>query len=107
MLSLKFLRYKGFEMELVTPQEAVDQEINAIISYPQRSPHSFQWFRDNTEFEYTDLDFEIPVDKHSELLERVTIISSDESNRKTTPGLPGVRLTAQARQRIERAVKST
>jgi len=107
ILSLKFLRYKDLEMELVVPQETSDQEINTIIYYLQRSPHSFQWFRDNTEIQYTNEQFGSLVAKYPEILERVTIVSSDEEKRKSTPSMPGMRLTRQYRQKIERAITST
>lgn len=106
ILSLKFLRYKGFEMELVAAQETTDQEINAIVSYLQRSPHSFQWFRDNTDFQYKNEEFDQLVAKHAGILEKVTIVSRDEDKRKSTPGLPGMRLTRKYRQMIENAVQN-
>lgn len=106
ILSLKFLRYKDFEIELVAPQETADQEINAIVSYLQRSPHSFQWFRDNTDFQYTNEQFDALVAKHARILEKVTIVSRDEGKRKSTPGLPGMRLTQKYRQMIEKAVQN-
>jgi hypothetical protein len=65
ILSLKSLRYKEFEIELVAPQDISDQEINIIVYYLQRSPHSFQWFRDNTEIQYTDAQFSTLLAKHS------------------------------------------
>jgi hypothetical protein len=106
ILSLKFLRFKDFEMELVAPQETAEQEINVIVSYLQRSPHSFQWFRDNTDFQYTNEQFDALVAKHAGILERVTIVSGDEEKRKSTPGLPGMRLTRKYRQMIEKAVQN-
>jgi hypothetical protein len=106
ILSLKFLRYKDLEMELVVPQETSDQEINTIIYYLQRSPHSFQWFRDNTEIQYTNEQFGSLVAKYPEILERVTIVSSDEEKRKSTPGLPGMRLTREYRQKIAKVVQT-
>jgi hypothetical protein len=106
ILSLKFLRYKDFEMELVPPQETTDQEMNAIVSYLQRSPHSFQWFRDNTDFQYTNEQFDALVAKHAGILEKVTIISRDVDKRKGTPGLPGMRLTRKYRQMMEKALQN-
>jgi hypothetical protein len=106
ILSLKFLRYKDFEMELVAPQETSDQEIKDISYYLQRSPHSFQWFRDNTDFQYTNEQFDALVAKHAGILEKVTIVSRDEDKRKSTPGLPGMRLTREYRQKIEKAVQN-
>jgi len=107
ILSLKRLRYKDLEVELVEPQETGDQEINAIVSYLQRSPHSFQWFRENTDFQYTDQQFDALVKKHAGFLEKITIVSRDENKRKSTPGLPGMRLTPKGRQIIEKAVQNT
>jgi len=107
VLSLKFLRYKDLEVELVEPQETSDQEINTIVYYLQRSPHSFQWFRDNTEIQYTDAQFGTLLAKHGEILEPVTIVSRDEEKRQTTPGLPGMRLTRQYRQKIGKAMQSS
>jgi len=106
ILSLKFLRYKDFEMELVAPQETSDQEINAIIPYLQRSPHSFKWFRDNTHFQYTNEQFDTLVSKYVGILEKVTIVSRDEHKRRSTPGLPGMRLTREYRQRLEKVVQN-
>lgn len=107
ILSLKFLRYKGLEVELVAPQETSDQEINSIVYYLQRSPHSFQWFRDNTEIQYTDAQFGTLLANHGEILEPVTIVSRDEEKRKSTPGLPGMRLTREYRQKIGKAMQSS
>ena len=106
ILSLKFLRYKGFEMEVVIPQEISDQEINVITSYLLRSPHSFKWFRDNTDFQYTDEQFKALVAKHAGTLEEITIVSRDEERRKSTPGLPGMRLTREYRRKIEKAAQN-
>ena len=105
LLSLKRLRYGGLEMELVDPQEAGEQEINAIVSYLQRSPHSFQWFRDNTEFQYTDAEFESLVARYPETLQKITIVSRDETKRKSTAGLPGLRLTAKRKEMIKKALQ--
>jgi len=106
LLSLKRFRYKDLELELVKPEEAGDQEINAIVSYLQRSPHSFQWLRDNTDFQYTNEQFDALVAKHAGILEKVTIVSRDEDKRKSTPGLPGMRLTRRYRQSIENAIQN-
>jgi hypothetical protein len=105
ILSLKSLRYKELEMEMVAPQETSDQEINIIIYYLQRSPHSFQWFRDNTEIQYNDAQFNTLLAKHSGILEPITIVSRDEEKRKSSPGLPGMRLTREYRQKLEKAIK--
>jgi len=104
VFSLKRLRYKDLEVELVAPQEAGEQDISEIVSYLQRSPHSFQWFRDNTEFQYTDPQFESLVATHPEILQRITIVSSDQAKRKSTAGLPGLRLTAKGRDMIKNAL---
>ena len=93
-------------MEMVEPQETSEQEINIIVYYLQRSPHSFQWFRDNTEIQYTNEQFGTLVAKYSEILELITIVSRDEEKRKNTPGLPGMRLTRAYRQKIEKVVQS-
>lgn len=106
ILSLKSLRYKEFEIELVAPQDISDQEINIIVYYLQRSPHSFQWFRDNTEIQYTDAQFRTLLAKHSEILEPITIVSSEKEKRESTPGLPGMRLTREYRQKIAKALQS-
>jgi hypothetical protein len=107
ILSLKVLRYKGLEMELVAPQETSDQEVNIIVYYLQKSPHSFQWFRDNTEIQYTNEQFGTLVVTHSEVLEPITIVSRDEEKRKSTSGLPGMRLTREYRKKIEKMVQSS
>ena len=108
MLSLKSLRYKGLEMEieLPAPQETSDREIKIIVYYLQRSPHSFQWFRDNTEIDYTNEEFGTLVATHPKILELVNIVSRDEEKRKSTPGLPGMRLTREYRQKIEKVVQN-
>lgn len=106
ILSLKFLRYKELEMELVEPKETSDQEIKIITYYLQRSPHSFQWFRDKTEIQYTDTQFKRLLDTHKEILEPITIVSRDEEKRKNTPGLPGMRLRQEYRQKIEKVIQS-
>lgn len=106
ILSLKFLRYKDFEMELVEPGEASDQELNGIISYLLRSPHSFQWFRNNTDFRYTDDQFDKLIAKHTGILEEVTIVRRDAERRECTAGLPGMRLTRGYREMIVKAVQN-
>ena len=103
---LKRLRYKELEVELIDPEEVGESEVSTIASFLQRSPHSFQWFRDYTEFQYTDAEFEAIVAKHPEILERITIVSRDENKRKSTPGLPGLRLTAKGKEMINRALKT-
>ena len=105
ILSVRHLRYKDLEIELVAPEEVSDQEIGTIVSYLQRSPHSFQWFRENTDFQYTDSDFEALIAKHPQLLERITIVSRDETKRKTTPGLRGLRLTPSGKNIIRNALQ--
>ena len=103
MLSLKSLRYKELEMEMVAPQETSDQEINIITYYLQRSPHSFQWFRENTEIQYTDAQFSTLLATHRDVLEPITIVSRDEEKRKSSSGLPGMRLTRAYRQKLDNA----
>ena len=108
MLSLRSLRLKGLEMEmeLPAPQETSDREINILVYYLKRSPHSFQWFRDNTEFEYTDEEFRTLLATHDKILEPVNIVSRDEEKRKGTSGMPGMRLTREYKQKIEKAIQS-
>lgn len=107
MLSLKRVRIKDLEFELVDSKQAGDQEISTIAPYLQRSPHSFQWFRENTEFQYTNQEFSELVAKNAEVLENVTIVSRDENKRRNSPGLPGMRLTPKAKQRIEKAIQNS
>ncbi|PYS20760.1 MAG: hypothetical protein DMF72_20100 [Acidobacteria bacterium] len=104
VVSVKRLRYKDLEIELVAPEEATEQETSAIVSYLQRSPHSFQWFRENTDFQYTDADFEKLISKYPQMLEKITIVSRDETKRKTEPGRPGMRLTQDAKEKIKDAL---
>jgi len=106
ILSLKFLRYKDLEMELVAPDDTSDQEMNIIVYYLQRSPHSFQWFRDNTEIQYSNEQFNTLVAKHPGVLEPITIVGRNKEKRKRAPGLPGMRLTKEYRQKIEMPVNS-
>jgi hypothetical protein len=106
IFSLKRLRYKDLEVELVEPEETGDQELNAIVSYLQRSPHSFDWFRENTDFQYTNEEFDSLVKKHAGLLEKITIVSRDENKRRHIPGLPGMRLTQKGRETIQKAVQN-
>ncbi len=105
MLSIKSLRFKELEMEMVAPQETSDQEINTIVYYLQRSPHSFQWFRDNTEIQYTDAQFGTLLAKHDKILDPITIVSRDEEKRKSSPGLSGMRLTQEYRLKLEKSIK--
>ncbi len=93
--SLKVFRFRGLEIEMVEPQETTDQEINIIVSYLQRSPHSFQWFRDNTEIQYSDKQFGTLVATHPTTLERINI-SSRHKKKRTSP--PGMRLTREYRR---------
>ena len=106
ILSLKFLRYKDFEVEMASPQDASDEEIRIIIFNLQRSPHSFQWFRDNTEINYTDEEFKTLLTKYPNILEPITIVSRDEEKRKSAPGLPGMRLRREYRQKITDMIQS-
>ena len=105
ILSLKSVRYKDIEMELAAPEETSEQEINIIAHYLRRSPHSFQWFRDNTEIEYSDEQFRTLIATHSNILEDVTIVSRDEQKRRSKPGNPGMRLTKEYRQKIDKLVQ--
>ena len=106
ILSLRSVRYKDLEVELVAPQETSDQEIKIIVYYLQRSPHSFQWFRDNTEILYSNEQFVTLMAKHPKILEPITIVSRNEEKRKSAPGLRGMRLTREYRQKIEKVVQS-
>jgi|GEM_PF-2351386 len=88
ILKLKSLQFKGLEMEteLPAPKETSEQDIEIIVFFLRRSPHSFQWFRDNTEIQYTDEEFRTLVATHSKILEPVNIVSSDKEKRKGTSG---------------------
>jgi hypothetical protein len=100
------IRFRDLEVEAAAPQEVGEQEMSALISILLRSPHSFQWFRDNTEFEYTDDQFWTLIAQHSKVLEKVTIVSRDKDKRKAEPGLPGMRLTRTYRETIAAAAKT-
>jgi hypothetical protein len=64
--------------------------------------------QDLTPFPFdTDQQFDALVKKHAGFLEKITIVSRDENKRKSTPGLPGMRLTPKGRQIIEKAVQNT
>ena len=103
--SIKSARIGNVEVELAAPEDTGKQEITAIVSYLQRSLHSYQWFRENTEFDYTNSEFEALINKYPILLEKITVVSQDESKRKSTPGIPGIRLKHEARQNIEQAIE--
>ena len=113
--SIKALRIKDFfEAELAEPQETIDQEINTITqeintitSLLQSSPHSFQWFRDNTRINYSDKQFVTMVATLPKILERINIVSRDEKKRKRTPGLPGMRLTREYRKNLEEMLQKS
>lgn len=99
--SIKFMRYKDIEIELVDPTDVGKQEISIIASHLQRGPHSFQWFRDNTEFKYKDEEFVKLVSKNPQLFETITIVSRDKNKREGKPGLPGMRIKREVRDKIE------
>jgi hypothetical protein len=100
------IRFGDVEMEMVAPQEVGEQEMNALVSILLRSPHSFQYFREHTDFNYSDQEFGTLIDKHAGVLERVDIISREEKKRKDAPRLPGMRLTREYRERIAAAAKT-
>ena len=98
--AIKRMRLGDVEFELAAPQDAGKQEIKAIVYHLQRSPHSFEWFRDNTEFSYSDPQFETLIAEHAGLFERVMVFGRDEKIKR-----PGMRLTAEARQNIDQAIE--
>jgi hypothetical protein len=100
LVAIKRLRLGDVEFELAAPQDAGKQEIEAIVYNLHRSPHSFQRFRDNTEFSYTDPQFEALIAKHAGLFEKVTVFGPNENVKR-----PGLRLTAEARQNIDQAIE--
>jgi len=106
ILSLKSVRYKDIEMELAAPQETSRQELDIIVHHLRRSPHSFQWFRDNTEISYSDEQFRTLIATHPKILEDVTVVSGNELERKSRPGRPGMRLAQEYRQNIDKLIQN-
>jgi hypothetical protein len=103
MQSVKRMRWRDFEVEceLPVPQETRAEEIDPIVMYLRRSPHSFQWFRDSTEFQYSNEQFEELIHKHAERLEKVNTVSRDKSENEP---LPGMRLKRAYRQKLDQAL---
>lgn len=92
------------EVEGIGKQHAEQERIrirDAIVSCLRRSPHSFQWFRENTEFRYTDEWFDAFVTQNPGLVEKVRIVSRDKDRRRIIPGRPGMRLTRKSRRMME------
>lgn len=122
---IKSIRIGNSEMELVEPVKPepvkltevsdieikylypTDYEINIITSHLQRSPHSFQWFRDNTELQFSDKQFNTLIAAYNKILEPINIVSRNKKKRKKSSGLPGMRLTQKYRQEIERVLQSS
>jgi hypothetical protein len=114
LLTIKYLQIKDWiRMEREAPEETSDQkgeadqdfdlasEVEVISTYLLRSPHSFQWFRDNTEFYYSNAQFQRLIDMHPKILQRVNIVSRDEEKRKSTPSLPGMRLRKEYKEQYK------
>ena len=102
--SLEFLRYKDFEMGF---GEHKEKEINIITSHHQRSCHSFRWFRDNTELQYSDKQFRTIMATYPKILGPINIVSRNEKKRKKGHGHPGMRLKREYRQEIEKVLHSS
>jgi len=86
--SLKRVKYRDLEIELEETKVTDDCEVNTIISYLSRSAHSFQWFRDNTEFNYSDSEFNKIIDKHRDLFKPIKIVRRDKDGKKGREGSP-------------------
>ena len=99
--SLKRVKYRDLEIELEETKVTDDGEVNTIISYLSRSAHSFQWFRDNTEFNYSDSEFNKIIDKHRDLFKPIKIVRRDKDGKKGREGSPGMKLTKEARDKLE------
>ena len=100
LLSLKFLRYGDIEAEWVDPKK---KEIDIIVYHLQRSPHSFQWFRDTTELKYSNKRFSTIMATYPNILESINISGSDKKKRKR----PGMRLTQEYRKNLEEMLQKS
>ncbi|NQT00403.1 MAG: hypothetical protein HQ580_00115 [Planctomycetes bacterium] len=101
--SLRRIKFKGVEIELEEAHITDDENVNLIISYLARGAHSFQWFRDNTEFKYTNNDFQKIIVQNPRIFKAIKIVKRDEEGKKlpSSSGLPGIKLTSEARNMLE------
>jgi len=95
--SLKRVKYRDLELEFEEMSVTDDDEVNTIASYLSRGAHSFQWFRENTEFNYSDKKFNKIVYSNPDLFKPIKIVKRDKDGEKSISGLPGMKLTVQAR----------
>jgi hypothetical protein len=100
-LKPKKARIGSFELEFEEAAVSDDQKLNDIATYLTQSAHSFQWLRENTQFKYSNGDFQKLINNNRDVFKPVTIIKRDEEGHKLYPGLPGVKLTAEARKKLE------
>lgn len=101
--SLRRVKFKGIEIELEEAHITDDENVNLIISYLARGAHSFQWFRENTEFNYSNQDFQKIIVQNPKLFKAINIVKKDEEGKKlpSSSGLPGIKLTYEARTKLE------
>ena len=101
--SLKRVKFKGFELELEETNVTDDEKVNLIVSYIANGAHSFQWFRDNTEFNYSNQEFQKIIVQNPKLFKSIKIVKRDEEGKKlpSSSGLPGIKLTPEARKKLE------
>jgi len=86
---------------LGTQSRTNDDEVQAIASYLSRGATSFKWFRENTEFDYSDKEFNKIVYRNPDLFKAMKIVKRDKDGKKSRTGLPGMKLTAQDRKQKE------
>lgn len=90
IFGLKFTK----ESEVVSVTD--DDNVNSIITILRdQGAHSFQWFRDNTDFAFSDEKFKEIIRHNPGHLKEVKIISHDPRERKLKMGNPGLKLIDQ------------
>jgi hypothetical protein len=75
-----------------SPLPATSEQVRAIVSYVQHSPHSFQWFRENTKFNYPDEWFDSLIAQNRFTFQKVNVFGHNEKIKR-----PGMRLRPGAR----------
>jgi len=92
MQSLRRIRYGDFAFELEERESTGDDKADLLKSIVERSPHSYQWIRQNTSLRLLDGEFDKLIAEHPSIFERATIIRRDEQGKRLEPGWPGVKL---------------
>jgi len=66
------------------------KELQAIIR--RKGPHSFEYFRNNTNIRYSDEEFHKIIETYPDCFQEVRIIQHDQDGNRIIPGRPGIRL---------------